>query len=231
MLAWGSSKVRLKGTELLQNTAADAGGGAIALQQDSTLECDGTSFINNTARGNGGALFVGSALFQSQNIPVSFRGNTLFEGNVAENEGEGGAIYSNRPIEFMPGGFSAARRNSAHGMGGAVLLSDCELVLGYGHQIEASHNEVNELSTFYFVLLLRVADCSSPSSPKRAQVRWDINDFVCQARVLTLVHHRLDLMAALLLCNLGQRSSLRKKRAAPIVLQGQRATAPVIPNV
>ena len=148
ILAVGSAEVRLNGTELFYNQAEDAGGGAIALLQDSRLECDGVSFINNTARGNGGALLVGPALFQSQKSAVACSGNTLFEGNVAENEVGGGAIFSNRPIKFMPGGFSAVRRNMAHGMGGAILLSQCDLILGSGHRIEASYNKVNSCLVF-----------------------------------------------------------------------------------
>ena len=154
ILAVGSAEVRLNGTELFYNQAEDACGGAIALLQDSRLECDGVSFINNTARGNGGALLVGPALFQSQKSAVACSGNSLFEGNVAESEGGGGAIFSNRPIKFMPGWFSAVRRNFAHGMGGAVLLSQCDLILGSGHGIEASYNKVNSCLVFGVSLCL-----------------------------------------------------------------------------
>jgi len=140
ILAWGNSEVTLQGTRFISNRAIDAKGGAIAALQDSRIDCAGVSFSNNTAVGQGGAVFVGSATFRSTSAPVIFRGETVFEDNVVIEE-DGGAIFTNRHIEFAAGGFSALRRNFAGKRGGAVTLTQCDLVVRFGHEIEASFNE------------------------------------------------------------------------------------------
>lgn len=142
ILAWDSAEIILKGTTLIHNSAKR--GGAISALQDSRVECTGVSFINNTALGHGGALFVGSATFRSTEAPVIFRDGTHFEGNRCGNvvvSADGGAIFTNRPIEFMAGGLSVLRRNFASGRGGAVTSAQSDLVIGFRHEVEASGNE------------------------------------------------------------------------------------------
>jgi hypothetical protein len=115
----GNSKAVLSSTRFEENGARDAEsrsyGGAIFINDGSSLRAEGCSFTRNTAMGtgllnSGGAIRVdvgGSLLLQ----------NTLLEANVvvSESEANGGAISSAGSVTLAAG--NVFRANTVSGMG------------------------------------------------------------------------------------------------------------------
>ena len=127
----------------------DASGGAILQDAFAVLDCKGSTFRNNTAENNGGAIYSsgtldidgcsfednsagtdGGALYKSGNTPLTVIGSS-FSGNSAGTDpagqtdgGAGGALFFNTFVADITGsGFSnnkAASGESVNSGGGAI---------------------------------------------------------------------------------------------------------------
>jgi len=124
------------------NIAWKGVGGALAQQSFSTLELVATSsviFRNNSAALRGGAL----ALMATEGASSSTKSvrwlHVIFENNRAR-QGDGGAVFTYRPILLLSAGSTTLRGNMAGGLGGALTASNAEIVLEHGHAFEAGQN-------------------------------------------------------------------------------------------
>jgi predicted outer membrane repeat protein len=116
--------VRIRGSELTQNTALTAGGG-VYLDQSCDAEIDGAAFSNNSSGQvvtNVPNIGLGGALYVNDNCTVTIKQASYDRNNAqgyAETSGLGGAIYA-RLSGLVRGKDLTFSRNRAWKDGGAV---------------------------------------------------------------------------------------------------------------
>ena len=138
-------------TIALRHNSALRNGGGLAVSDGSTVSLPATVLVlsDNTAGRHGGGLFAAASPLDAQASTCDSNASSAVEfrelhltGNTA-TAGDGGGLFSSETVTLLAGGRTNATGNAAV-QGGAVALSDADLVVQSGHSLEAVHNTAQQ---------------------------------------------------------------------------------------
>ena len=138
-------------TIALRHNSALRNGGGLAVSDGSTVSLPATVLVlsDNTAGRHGGGLFAAASPLDAQASTCDSNASSAVEfrelhltGNTA-TAGDGGGLFSSQTVTLLAGGRTNATGNAAV-QGGAVALSDADLVVQSGHSLEAVHNTAQQ---------------------------------------------------------------------------------------
>ena len=181
------------------NTVIDGNGGGLAVRGGSTITLKFVSVIvsHNTAAKRGGGVFIDFMQAQQREalsgecmVSTSKHafGHLQLVGNTAQT-GEGGGLFSFSNVDLMSGGHTNAMNNTAV-RGGAVALSDAELVIQDGHILIARGNLAKtDGGAFALLSGAKVSLLTTTGCTPECTSSW-IGDSLCASSCMSKVRHQ-----------------------------------------